>query len=410
MMKRSLLLLPALALALAACTPASPESAAESAVESAAESTAAAQDSATAETATFPVGRLVEADALWQTADAYYIADYDRPPKDGIIVPYVLKLDFATATEEKIWQAEQAVQEFWQPIVQGGQIYLVLDSTLYRIPLEGGEATSTPLPEGTLFSAADEYGLYSFAYERASNTVRGSRMDMETGQFTDLTLPPQTQDVHAVGENRFLLTRLLTEAPLPNRDESEMYQAAVQNAIREYDWYDPATGALEKIFEEPYYHGAEREDGTRHRRSFIGANGQRLYFDWRMADGENGGIESCRFDGTDWQPVPDIPENITIFNWGHFDGDHLRWLFFTDDTTSPLQQTVYDLDTGTYYPHVPNNPINFIGSGYVVFETGHGDDAQGIYTIDGYWLAPVEDFLNGSTEGTRVATYSESAS
>ena len=46
----------------------------------------------------------------------------------------------------------------------------------------------------------------------------------------------------------------------------------------------------------------------------------------------------------------------------------------------------------------------------MVFETGHGDDAQGIYTIDGYWLAPVEDFLNGSTEGTRVATYSESAS
>ena len=403
-MKKALLLLPALALALAACAPASPDSAAENTAESA----AAPQDSATAETAAFPVGRLVEGDALQRIGDAYYMTDYDRPVEVDTVRPYLLKLDFATATEEVIWRAEEASWQFGAPVVRDGQAYLTVDSTLYRIPLDGGEATATPLTGEVYFSAADEYGIYSFGYETVSNTIRGSRMDLQTGQFTDLTLPSQTQEVRAVGESRFLLTRLITEAPLPNPNESEMYQAAIQNAIREYDWYDPATGALEKIFDESYYYGTEAENGGRRIRSFIGANGQRLYFYWDVMDGENSGVESCRFDGTDWQPVPDIPENMTTSNWGYFDGGQLRWLFFAEKTGP--QRGVYDLDTGTYYPNVPNNTIELLGDGYVVFETGHSDDAQGIYTIDGRWVAPVEDFLNGSTEGTRVATYSESAS
>lgn len=398
-MKKALLLLPALALALAACTPASPDSAAENTAESA----AAPQDGATAETAAFPVGRLVEGDALQQTGDAYYMTSYDTPAEDEAPLPYLVKLDFATATEEVVWRAEEASWQFSAPVVRDGQAYLTIDSTLYRIPLDGGEATATPLPEETSFSAADEYGLYSFVYERASNTVRGSRMDLQTGQITELAFPAQTESVWAVGESRFLLTRLVTEAPLPDPQEFEMYDAALQNATREYDWFDPATGALEKIFEEPYY-PVSREDGSALNRWFLGENGQRLYFGWVLPDG-TGGVESCALDGTGWQAVDGLPEDRTIIGYLKRNG-MLCWLMGGPEGA----HWIFDLDSRRLYqmPNITSGvgfPEALLGSDLVMVADGEQPNI-----VSGWALISAEEYLNGSTGWIPVTRRTDTAS
>ena len=115
-MKRALLLLPALALALAACAPASPDSAAASAVESAAESTAAAQDttpeeSTASSTATSPAGALRDSSILDATDTALYTITVPTTPLEpGSTAPLqVLRLDYATAKHDCVYTVELPV-------------------------------------------------------------------------------------------------------------------------------------------------------------------------------------------------------------------------------------------------------------------------------------------------------------
>ena len=46
---------------------------------------------------------------------------------------------------------------------------------------------------------------------------------------------------------RLLTSRPVADAPLPDRNQNwEAYDAAMQNAVVEYDWLDPATGARQQ--------------------------------------------------------------------------------------------------------------------------------------------------------------------
>lgn len=411
-MKRTLLLLPALALALAACTPASPESAA--APTAALEETAAP---ATTETAAFPVGQLVDGTALRQTGDAYYTTDYDMMQDDSLL-PCVLKLDYATATMEKIWQADQGVEQYVDPLVRGGQIYLIAgEGTLYRIPLDGGEATVTTLERQFYFSAADEYGAYSFAYDARVSGLSGSRMDLQTCQITDLTMPVQTEGIYAVGEDHFLLTRLLTEVPLPGPDEPDLYEAVIQNATREYDWYDPATGALEKIFEEPYYE-PEQSDGSRKGRLMLGMAAERLYFQWDQGTEQRivaSGIESCDMSGEDWLPLAVSQEgNSTNYGAGLFRDGKLCWIIHFDGNGD---YQLYDLTTGENHENinlkelpgvVSSWPETFADDGRVLLRIRDQTDqtSSGL----GWALISAEEYLDGSTDWTPVTMSPDTAS
>lgn len=53
-----------------------------------------------------------------------------------------------------------------------------------------------------------------------------------------------------------MTSRLLTDAPLPDYNDYEAYNAALQNARSELVWLDPATMQREKICE------TERLDGS----------------------------------------------------------------------------------------------------------------------------------------------------
>lgn len=397
-MKRALFSLLALAFCLSACTPAaSPTQESEAAAlaeetaETAQEETNAAQTTALSAESLRGDGYLGESDTAWYQMEHELQAD-------GTLKMQVVKLDYATARKSVLCTIEEPATQVGDAMLRGDTVYAFVDQTMYKIPANGGEAQAVPLEQKFYPTAADEVNAYNFTYDSGSNNFVGLRLDLATGQITDLQIPAQTWEVWAVGEDRFLLCRLLTETPLPNAEEAEMYAAAIQNAVCEYDWYDPATGELEKILEEPYY-GAEQPDGTKRMHRFLGLRDGRLYFSWAVP-GEDGtaldaGAESCTLQGQDWQAVPGWPQGQEAL-YSRLQNNRLRWAVGTDGWN-------FDLETGTAYTveeRADTSFLAFAGDDRVLVQVFNTDD-QGNYQVS-YALADAQAYLNGTAELTPI--------
>lgn len=397
-MKRALFSLLALAFCLSACTPAAspaqePEAAAvaEETTETAQEETNAAQTTALSAESLRGDGYLGESDTAWYQMEHELQAD-------GTLKMQVVKLDYATARKSVLCTIEEPATQVGDAMLRGDTVYAFVDQTMYKIPANGGEAQAVPLEQKFYPTAADEVNAYNFTYDSGSNNFVGLRLDLATGQITDLQMPAQTWEVWAVGEDRFLLCRLLTETPLPNAEEAEMYAAAIQNAVCEYDWYDPATGELEKILEEPYY-GAEQPDGTKRMHRFLGLRDGRLYFSWTVP-GEDGtaldaGAESCTLQGQDWQAVPGWPQGQEAL-YSRLQNNRLRWAVGTGGWN-------FDLETGTAYTveeRADTSFLAFAGDDRVLVQVFNTDD-QGNYQVS-YALADAQAYLNGTAELTPI--------
>ena len=397
-MKRALFSLLALAFCLSACTPAaSPTQESEAAAlaeettETAQEETNAAQTAALSAESLRGDGYLGESDTAWYQMEHELQAD-------GTLKMQVVKLDYATARKSVLCTIEEPATQVGDAMLRGDTVYAFVDQTMYKIPANGGEAQAVPLEQKFYPTAADEVNAYNFTYDSGSNNFVGLRLDFATGQITDLQMPAQTREVWAVGEDRFLLCRLLTETPLPNAEEAEMYAAAIQNAVCEYDWYDPATGELEKILEEPYY-GAEQPDGTKRMHRFLGLRDGRLYFSWTVP-GEDGtaldaGAESCTLQGQDWQAVPGWPQGQEAL-YSRLQNNRLRWAVGTGGWN-------FDLETGTAYTveeRADTSFLAFAGDDRVLVQVFNTDD-QGNYQVS-YALADAQAYLNGTAELTPI--------
>ena len=393
-MKRSLLTLLALAFCLSACAPA--DSAPQSEAPAVTTETAPAEESGQTAAAAC-AGNIRGNGDLQQDGALRYSIGY-TDPSEGEQKFRVLVLDCDTGKQTSLYTLEEPAQTVSKPFVVNGTVYVFADQTMYQIPAAGGEARKVALSASFYPTSMDDTAGYSFSYDDSVNNFLCTRLDLQTGEFSQVNLPAQTQEIWALNEPRIFLCRLVTEAPLPGVEEGEIYAAAMQNAICEYGWYDLATGDFQKVAEEPYY-GAEQSDGTKRRREFKGLAGGRLYFVWRMVDEESvtrsAGIESCALDGTDWQPVTDLPEGSDAV-WTLEQNDALRWI-----VSGSSNLWVYDVADGQTYTDCAVSQTDgwvyaLTGNDRVLFSLDpdlYGDQCPG-----GYALEDMDDFLAGRTD------------
>lgn len=343
-MKRSLLILGALALSLTACTPA-PASTLPPEAPATADSAAPMEAPAEIPAAPASAGGIRGSSDLQQDGVMRYSVHAGDPTEAGFSAQ-VLALDCTTGQQTVLYALEEPVQQTGVPFARNGVVYFLADRTLYKIPADGGAVETVSLTEEFYPVAADDTAAYAFYFGQGANQYMGSRLDLQTGAITPLTLPTQTYGLWTVNEPQVFLCRLVTEAPLPSLETGDIYAAALQNALCEYGWYDLAGGTFRKVAEEPYY-GVEQPDGTTRRRSFEGMAGGRLYFVWRQVgtDGATlqAGIESCNPDGEDWQPVADLPQRADAV-WTLEQNGQLRWIL---GQTAGLW--VYDLADSQLY-------------------------------------------------------------
>ena len=407
-MKKSLLALLALAFCLSACTPVASEVTGETPATA---TTEAATMEEPAETSTFPVGSLVGCGDNTQTPGKmyhFYQESEDSPQS-------IIELDCDTGQESCLYTFTSEKMPDGPLLIQPDVIRRTVRKTLYTIPLDGGEVQTMPLEGRFEPAACDAYGAYEFwgGDWDVQRTFR--RLDFATGQITELKTPDQVQSYWAVGQDRIILWRLVTETPLPDvHTQNEQYYAAIQSATTEYDWYDPATGELEKIYAEPYY-GVEQADGSQNQRYFLGMAGDRLYFqNTHLLRGNPGvevldmQVESCAVDGTDWRTECDLTAGAS--GPGTFwEGPVLRWL--TDSNEKDVLR-IYDLADRTWY--TPGQaawnrtwPEELPGNGKVyLMQEQRGSD--GSYEMN-YVLADMDDYLAGTTDWTPVTPYTEAS-
>ena len=394
-MKRSLLTLLALAFCLSACAPAAsaPQSEAPAAVTT--ETAPAEESGQTAAAAS--AGNIRGNGDLQQDGALRYSIGY-TDPSEGEQKFRVLVLDCDTGKQTSLYTLEEPAQTVSKPFVVNGTVYVFADQTMYEIPAAGGEARKVDLSAFFYPTSMDDTAGYSFSYDDSVNNFLCTRLDLQTGELSQVNLPAQTQEIWALNEPRIFLCRLVTEAPLPSVEEEEIYAAAMQNAICEYGWYDLATGDFQKVAEEPYY-GAEQSDGTKLRREFKGLAGGRLYFVWRMVDEKSvtrsAGIESCALDGTDWQAVTDLPAGSDAV-WTLEQNDALRWIVGENNGF-----WVYDVADGQTYTDCAVSQTD----GWAYALTGNDrvllsldPDLYGDQCPGGYALEDMDDFLAGRTD------------
>ena len=403
-MKRSLLTLLALAFCLSACAPAAPAPQSEAPAAVTTETAPAEESGQTAAAAS--AGNIRGNGDLQQDGALRYSIGY-TDPSEGEQKFRVLVLDCDTGKQTSLYTLEEPAQTVSKPFVVNGTVYVFADQRMYEIPAAGGEARKVALSASFYPTSMDDTAGYSFSYDDSVNNFRCTRLDLQTGELSQVNLPAQTQEIWALNEPRIFLCHLVTEVPLPGVEEGEIYAAAMQNAICEYGWYDLATGDFQKVAEEPYY-GAEQSDGTKRRREFKGLAGGRLYFVWRMVDEESvtrsAGIESCALDGTDWQAVTDLPAGSDAV-WTLEQNDALRWIVGENNGF-----WVYDVADGQTYTDCAVSQTD----GWVYALTGNDrvlfsldPDLYGDQYPGGYALEDMDDFLAGRTDWMPLELFGE---
>lgn len=386
--KISLSVLLSLAFCLSACAPAASQPVSQAPA-------ATAETAAAEETGVFPVGHLRNIQYYESTADAIY-TPVNFWNDAGEAQLQLLRVDLATAQRVSLYSGSSADQHGVQVVPYSGGICLFVWDTMYKVPKDGGQPQAIPLGSVQDPDYADEYAAYNFDYHLDAGRNSGKRIDLETGQITELELPGQIETIYQTGGPRFILSRVVTEAPLPPSEEGEVFNSLLQSGEREYDWYDPATGALEKILTEPY-NGVVQPDGTRRRRDCLGTDGNRLYFSWYGENGAAEGVESCALDGSDWQPLPGRPESQQP-SWTFCQNGALRWLMGGELGDA----WIYDLSDGQTYamPQITVSngwPEALVGQDQVLVSVGRETGM-----VDGFALIPVQDYLAGSTDWTPI--------
>lgn len=300
-MKKTLFTLLALAVSLSACTPAASGPAGET---STAEETAetAVEESTEIQADTFQVTGVLRdvSDATLQE-DTLYDIQYGDSPEDTTFVA----VDFQTGQLTPICRLEDWGESYMGWLVKGDTFYYLIydkegNAILHSRTLTDGSETEWRLAVGREYPAyVDDQYLY-FLQTGYKATMK--RADLTTGVLEDLPLPALTTNLQDVEDGRFLITRTLTPVPvnISPQGDSDQYEALMQNAEIEYSWWDPATGAVDKVLREPYY-GEKDAQGNWVNRIYLGKAEGKLYF-YRASTTQTGmqesRVECCNLDGS----------------------------------------------------------------------------------------------------------------
>lgn len=406
---RKLVLLLASALALTACT-AAPE------VSSPAEAAPPAETAAIGEAATaFPVGTLQMAiPQVMDTGTASVEITFT-----GLETEPILKLDYATGVQTKlcdidlsrqipvaIMQHGETVEYFWDS--EGGTVFA---HTAIR---PDGSVEEQTVPEKFYPNFYDEYA----AYDIWGTTCK--RLDWQTGELTTASLPFVQLDgtCGAIG-SKVLLTRVVSDTPLPEGEgNEEMRDAVLQNSLREYDLYDPATNTIEKVFDEPYYPEDHNEI-----KSYLGYCGDKLYFGVTYTDSaaafstRNTLVSYDRTAGT-WQEECSADSKGGEYSnfWPLLQDGQLRLVVLWRGTDT---LTLYSIDDGARYevPYEEAQSSWADATGNKNFPVALTEDSR-ILVTDGYVyrngvaasryaLIDLGAYLAGSREYTAVEMWTE---
>ena len=399
---KKLALVFAAALALTACTAAPTETATVPAADPPAEA-AATEENADAEQ--FPVGELRRCDDRRCDTDTAYYTLYGHVDTTELTG---LRLDYADGEQTKVTS-----------LANGGSLYSDLVGTNDNVVLvfrfksfypDGRSEERTASQEITPM-VYDEYA----AYVLRDNCV--ARLDWQTGEVTtwDTSIPQIDEILGAVG-NKILLTRIVSDMPLPT--DPEMYEAVIQNSQREFDLYDIETNTLEKLFAEPRY----PEDGGSWK-IYRGCRGDMLYFAQRKSDGDDYKELLLGYDLTTGTMQELYAEEATdcvgAFNSpkSFSRGGQLE-LVFLQSTPDALH--IYNIADGQMYNvpcHDPTlnaaygieenygRPIAVTGDGRVLVIDGYCQ--RNGHTVDAYSLIDLDDYLAGSTDYQPVQMWAQ---
>ena len=401
---KKLALLLTTALALTACT-------AAPAVSAPVETAPPAETEATGEAAAaFPVGTLQMAiPEVMNTGTASV-----EIPLSGLEAEPILKLDYATGVQTKLCDIDLS-RQFPVAIMQHG------DTVEYFWDSEGSTvfAHTAIRPDGSVEEQTVPEKFYpNFYDEYAAYDIWGTtckRLDWQTGELTTASLPfVQLDSVLGAVGSRVLLTRIVSDMPLPEGEgNEEMRDAVLQNSLREYDLYDPATNTIEKVFDEPYYPENHNE-----LKGYLGYSGDKLYFgvsygsDVSALSQKNTLVSYDRTAGT-WQEECSADAKSGEYSgfWPFLQDGQLRLVVLWRGTDT---LTLYSIDNSARY-EVPyeearssgadasgnvNFPIALTGDGRVLVTDGYVY-RNGV-AASRYALIDLGAYLAGSREYTPV--------
>ena len=300
-------------------------------------------------------------------------------------------------------QHGDTVEYFWDSA--GGTVFA---HTAIR---PDGSVEEQTIPEKFYPNFYDEYA----AYDIWGTTCK--RLDWQTGKLTTASLPFVQLDgtCGAIG-SKVLLTRVVSDTPLPEGEgNEEMRDAVLQNSLREYDLYDPATNTIEKVFDEPYYPEEHNE-----LRSYLGYCGDKLYFGVTYTDSaaafstRNTLVSYDRTAGT-WQEECSADSKGGEYSnfWPLLQDGQLRLVVLWRGTDT---LTLYSIDNGARY-EVPyeeagsdatgnrNFPIALTDDGRILVTDGY-IDRSGV-AASRYALIDLGAYLAGSREYTAVEMWTE---
>ena len=406
-MKKLSLLLAASLFALTACAPAVSTPADATAEDAPAETAPAETTAPTQELGT--LRRVLSGATPSDTVAFDCVGNFDAAGKPIGFTVY--KTDFAAGQTTVFYRTEDGSWYTPALFLTSDTLYCVGVDHLAALPLAGGE------PRTIAFDAdawspdfySDDFlychSLGSAPYSKCS----GMRLDLRIGEQTDWGLPIQTQQVMDVLGDKVLITRILSDSPIPFPDDEEQQLALLQNSSREFDLTDLATGQpVQELFTASCYDLSVQ--GTEPYYGYLGKSGVVPYF---YVHTRNGGdrdyfetVSVLDADGT----LRDLGVTPCYYCGPVYRGDDLAWICADDTAYGNNSLTIYDTQ-GNVIGHnqymVPGDdeygrrPVRLLPNGKLLLSVGY-DYTNNRDGAVKFAFTDANAYLNGSTDYTAM--------